>query len=383
MRASSSRAMSRPLLIVGAGFAGAVHARTLADDGHRVTVIDRRPHLAGNAFDEVDANGVRIHRYGPHLFHTNSSTVIGWIRRFARWLPYRHRVRAELPDGRRVPLPINLDTLSAVFGQRLQDADDANALLARLAVPIAEPRNAGEYLRSRIGDVLTDLFFRPYTRKMWAMELEQLDASVVRRIPLRVDREDAYFPGDRFQALPAGGYAGMFGRILDHPRIAVHLATPYANGMERDHAHCFNSMAIDEWFGYRFGELPYRSIRFEHRTVGAVPAQDWSVTNFTDDGRHTRETAWHVLPGHRVEETGRTTLTREEPCAARDNGRERYYPVKTADGAPLAAYRRYREAARGIANMTFIGRCGTYQYLDMDQVISQSLARARRWSRTR
>ena len=207
MRASGSRAMSRPLLIVGAGFAGAVHARTLADDGHRVTVIDRRPHLAGNAFDEVDANGVRIHRYGPHLFHTNSSTVIGWIRRFARWLPYRHRVRAELPDGRRVPLPINLDTLSAVFGQRLQDADDANALLARLAVPIAEPRNAGEYLRSRIGDVLTDLFFRPYTRKMWAMELEQLDASVVRRIPLRVDREDAYFPGDRFQALPAGGPA--------------------------------------------------------------------------------------------------------------------------------------------------------------------------------
>jgi len=374
--------MPRPLLIVGAGFAGAVHARTLAEDGHQVTVIDRRPHLAGNAHDEVDANGIRVHRYGPHLFHTSSNTVIAWVRRFARWLPYRHRVRAELPDGRCVPLPINLDTLSTVFDERLAGADDANALLARLAVPIAAPRNAGEYLRARIGDVLTDLFFRPYTRNMWALELEQLDASVVRRIPLRVDREDSYFPGDRFQALPDGGYTRMFERILDHPRIVVHLATPYEHGMERHHGHCFNSMAIDEWFDYRFGELPYRSIRFEHRTVGPLPAPDWAVTNFTDDGRHTRQTAWHALPGHRVEETGRTTLTREEPCADRDNGRERYYPVKTADGAPLAIYRRYREAARAVANMSFIGRCGTYQYLDMDQVISQSLARARRWSRT-
>lgn len=373
--------MPRSVLIVGAGFAGAVYARTLADDGHTVAVIDRRPHLGGNAYDEVDGNGIRVHRYGPHLFHTSANTVIAWVRRFADWLPYRHRVRAQLPDGRCVPLPINLDTLAAVFGQPLSGAADATALLARLAVPIAEPRNAGEYLRSRIGDTLTDLFFRPYTRKMWGLELEQLDASVVRRIPLRVDRDDAYFPGDRFQALPAGGYTQMFERIFDHPRIAVHLGTAYTHGLERDYAHCFNSMAIDEWFDYRYGELPYRSIRFEHHTAPVDPSRDWSVTNFTDDGRHTRETAWHLLPGHRVHAAGRATLTREEPCDYRDNHRERYYPVKTADGAPLAAYRRYRDAARGLTNMTFIGRCGTYQYLDMDQVVSQSLARARRWSR--
>lgn len=373
--------MPAPLLIVGAGFAGAVHARTLAEDGHRVTVIDRRPHLGGNAHDAVDANGIRVHRYGPHLFHTSSNAVIAWVRRFADWVPYRHRVRALLPDGRHVPMPINLDTLSAVFGRRLADADAANALLDRVAVPIAAPRNAGEYLRAHVGDVLTDLFFRPYTRKMWALELEELDASVVRRISLRLDREDAYFPGDRFQALPAGGYKRLFERIFDYPGITVRLGTPYAHGMERDYAQCFNSMAIDEWFGYRFGELAYRSIRFEHRTVAAAPADGWSVTNFTDSGPHTRETAWHALPGHHVEDTGRMTLTREEPCDYRDNDRERYYPVRTADGAAAAACRRCRDAARDVPHMTFIGRCGTYQYLDMDQVISQSLARVRRWSR--
>jgi UDP-galactopyranose mutase len=373
--------VSRPVLIVGAGFAGAVHARVLAEDGHDVTVIDRRPHPGGNAYDEVDANGIRVHRYGPHLFHTSSRTVIAWVRRFADWVPYRHRVRARLPDGRCVPLPINLDTLSEVFGRSLASADEATALLARLAVPIAAPRNAGDYLRARIGDVLTDLFFRPYTRKMWGLELEQLEPAVVRRIPLRGDREDAYFPGERFQALPAGGYTRLFERIFDHPRIAVHLGTAYAHGMERGHAHCFNSMAIDEWFGHRHGELPYRSIRFEHRTVDTPPPRAWSVTNFTDAGPHTRETAWHVMPGHQVHATGRATLTREEPCDYRDNADERYYPVMTADGIPAETYRRYRAAARDLPDMSFIGRCGTYRYLDMDQVISQSLASARRWSR--
>jgi len=367
------------LLVVGAGFAGAVYARTLAEAGHEVAVIDRRDHIGGNAFDFIDTNGVRVHRYGPHLFHTRSNTVVGWVRRFAQWTPYRHRVRAALPDGRFVPLPINLDTLATVFGVQLRDESQAAELLARVAVPIATPRNAGEYLRSQLGDLLTDLFFRPFTRKMWGLELEQMDASVVKRIPLRYDRTDAYFPRDRFQALPTDGYTAVFDRVFDHPSISVQLSTPYTPGMERDFAHCFNSMAIDEYFEYHYGELAYRSIRFHHQSVERWDERDWSVTNFTDAGPQTRETWWHCLPLHLVQESGRRTLTREEPCDFRDNDRERYYPVKTADGTHQTNYRRYLELARRLPNMTFIGRCGTYQYLDMDQVISQSLQGARRW----
>jgi UDP-galactopyranose mutase len=367
------------VLVVGAGFAGAVYARTLAEAGFAVHVIDRRPHIGGNAADFVDANGVRVHRYGPHLFHTNAAHVFDWVKRFGAFVPYRHRVRVKLPDGRLVPLPVNLDTINAVFGVRLQTEVEAADFLRNLSVPIAEPRNAAEHLRSRIGDVLTDLFFRPYTRKMWGLELEELDTSVVKRLPIRFDRNDLYFPEDRYQALPRDGYTAVFQAILRHPGITVELDAAYAAGMERGYTFCFNSMAIDEFFACALGELPYRSLRFDHRTAVAWDAEPWSVRNYTDSGRFTREAWWHCLPGHLVEETGRRTMTVEEPCDYRDNGNERYYPVKTADQRYQKLYRSYRDMADALPNMAFIGRCGTYQYLDMDQVINQSLASARRW----
>ena len=370
------------ILVVGAGFAGATYARTLAEAGHAVEVIDRREHIAGNAFDAVDADGVRVHRYGPHLFHTNATQVFAWLQQFGEWLPYRHRVRARLADGRLVPLPVNLDTIDAVFGTKLADAAEAEAFLRGIAEPIAEPRNAGEYLRSRIGQVLTDLFFRPYTRKMWALELEELDASVVKRLPIRLDREDAYFPEDKHQYLPRDGYAAVVGRILEHKAIRVMTGMPYAPGMERDYRFCFNSMAIDEYFGCCLGELPYRSLRFHQRSVTEWDALPWSVRNYTDTGPCTRETWWHCLPGHLLAETGRRTMTLEEPCDYRDNGHERYYPVRTADQRHQSLYRAYRALADRLPAMVFIGRCGTYQYLDMDQVIAQSLAGARRWLET-
>jgi UDP-galactopyranose mutase len=371
------------VLVVGAGFAGAVYARTLAEAGFAVHVIDRRPHTGGNAADFVDANGVRVHRYGPHLFHTNAAHVFDWVQRFGAFVPYRHRVRVKLPDGRLVPLPVNLDTINAVFGARLQTEAEAAGFLRNLSVPIAEPSNAAEHLRSRIGDVLTDLFFRPYTRKMWGLELEDLDASVVRRLPIRFDRNDLYFPEDRYQALPRDGYTAVFQAILRHPGITVELDAAYAAGMESGYKFCFNSMAIDEFFACALGELPYRSLRFVHRTAVAWDAEPWSVRNYTDSGRFTREAWWHCLPGHLVEETGRRTMTVEEPCDYRDNGNERYYPVKTADQRYQKLYRAYRDMADALPNMAFIGRCGTYQYLDMDQVINQSLAGARRWLEAR
>jgi len=367
------------ILVVGSGFAGATYARTLAEAGWTVEVIDRREHIAGNAFDAVDGNGVRVHRYGPHLFHTNATHVFAWLQRFGEWLPYRHRVRARLDDGRLVPLPVNIDTIDAVFGTRLANAIEAEAFLRGIAEPIAEPRNAGEYLRSRIGPVLTDLFFRRYTRKMWALELEELDASVVKRLPIRLDHEDAYFPADTHQFLPRDGYAAVADRILEHPAIRVATATPYVHGMEQGYRFCFNSMAIDEYFDCSLGELPYRSLRFHHRGAAEWDGLPWSVRNYTDDSPYTRETWWHCLPGHLRADTGRRTMTVEEPCDYRDNGHERYYPVRTADQRHQHRYREYRALADRLPAMAFIGRCGTYQYLDMDQVIAQSLSGARRW----
>ncbi len=369
--------MKRNILVVGAGFAGAVHARVLAEAGHRVEVIDRRDHIAGNAYDEVDANGVRVHRYGPHLFHTSNERVVAWLGRFGMLIPYEHRVAALIGDRGLVPLPVNRRTLETVFGRDLPDAASAEALLRELAEHIPSPANAAEYLRSRIGTALTDLFFRPYTKKMWGLDLEDMAAAVVQRIPIRTDDEDRYFPTDRFQILPRDGYTALFDRILDHDGIRVSLGRDFDHAMRADYDHCFNSMPIDTYFDECFGPLPYRSIRFHHRTVGDDDEPSGAATvNFTDDGPITRETDWVRLPHHRVEATGRRTLTREEPCDYRDNRFERYYPVKTSDGRHDATYARYKALAAEIPGLTFIGRCGTYQYLDMHQVINQSLRSA-------
>ncbi|MBB5374051.1 FAD-dependent oxidoreductase [Acidocella aromatica] len=371
------------ILVVGAGFSGAVYARTLAEAGHDITVIDKRPHIGGNAYDFIDANGVRVHHYGPHLFHTKSHRVIDWLTNFAEFITYEHKVRALLPNGQLVPIPINLDTVNAVFGTDYDSAEEVEVHLARVALPIAAPNNAAEYLQSKIGVELTDLFFRPYTKKMWGFDLEDMASSVVKRIPLRMDRVDTYFSADETQILPCDGYTALFGTIFDHSRIRMYLSTAFSHEMLRNHDFCFNAMPIDEYFRFELGDLPYRSIRFHIRTEAGNVVPEAPVTNFTDTGPFTRETAWDALPHHRVEETGRRTLTKEEPCDYRDNGMERYYPVRTADGRYQALYEKYKEMAASEPNMEFIGRCGTYQYLDMDQVINQSLTGAERWLKRR
>jgi UDP-galactopyranose mutase len=367
------------ILVVGAGFAGAVHARTLAEAGFDVQVIDQRDHLGGNAYDFVDGNGVRVHAYGPHLFHTKMPVVADWVRRFGTFVPYTHRVNVLLPNGRLAPLPINLDTVNIVFGTAFETAAEVAMHMQAVALEIAEPANAAEYLYAKIGVQLTDLFFRPYTKKMWALDLEEMSASVVRRVPLRLDRKDIYFDEDEIQMLPRDGYAKLFERIFDHPLISVSLSTGFRRDMLGDARFCFNAMPIDAFFDYRFGHLPYRSIRFHHETLAETSAPAAAVTNFSDTGKFTRETIWDALPVHRVVETGRRTVTREEPCDDRDNFMERYYPVKTADGRFQALYDRYRQLAAAEPGLRFIGRCGTYQYLDMDQVINQSLTGVRNW----
>ncbi|MCX7373776.1 MAG: NAD(P)-binding protein [Alphaproteobacteria bacterium] len=368
------------ILVVGAGFAGAVHARVLAEAGWAVDVVDQRPHIAGNCFDHVDGNGMRVHAYGPHLFHTNNARVVDWVSRFGAWVPYEHRVKALVPDGRELPLPVNRDTLAALFGVSLPDEAAMRGFLATQALPCAAPGNAAEHLNSVVGPTITDLFFRPYTRKMWALELEEMHASVVQRLPIRFDTEDRYFPDDRYQLLPRDGYAAIFAAMLDHPGITVSLSTPFRHGMERSYAQVFNSMAIDEFHGCDLGELPYRSIRFHHRASAEWRQGDSPVLNRTDDSPITRETSWHLLPHHLVARGTHCTITAEEPCDWRANNHERYYPVKTADGRHEALYERYRARAERNPRMHFIGRCGTYRYLDMHQVINQSLISAEKWA---
>jgi UDP-galactopyranose mutase len=368
------------ILVVGAGFAGATYARELAEAGLAVQLIDRRPHIAGNAFDEVGETGQRIHRYGPHLFHTSNQMVVDWITRFGDFVPYEHRVQARLPTGALVPLPINRQTINAVFDVALQTEAEVQDFLRRQAVPVANPANAAEYLAAHIGRVLTDLFFRPYTRKMWELDLEDMDAAVVKRIPLRTDDEDRYFPTDIFQALPRDGYTALVHAILDHPNIRILLSETFDPSMLAGIAHCFNSMPIDEYFDNAYGPLPYRSIRFHNDERPAEYALGSAATvNYTDNGRFTRQTDWSRLAAHQIRDTGRKTITREEPCDYRDNRMERYYPVKTSDGRYDAAYRRYKELASRQKKVSFIGRCGTYQYLDMHQVINQSLIGVRAW----
>jgi UDP-galactopyranose mutase len=366
--------MADRILVVGAGFAGATYARELAVRGWRVEVIDKRGHVAGNAHDDISPSGVRVHSYGPHLFHTNNSRVVDWITRFGAFAPYEHRVTALLPNGSLVPLPINRRTINAVFGTALATEADVRDFLERQATPCESPANAAEYLMSRIGRTLTDLFFRPYTRKMWDLDLEELDAAVVKRIPLRHDDEARYFPDDRFQMLPRDGYTALIGTILRHDNIHVSLGTEFDRAALNDVDFCFNSMPIDEYFGYHHGPLPYRSIRFTHREApDSYDLGETAVVNFTDASVYTRQTDWSRLPGHVRHRTGLRPITLEQPCDYRDNGFERYYPVKTSDGRHEAVYAKYQALAKDETKTRFIGRCGTYRYLDMDQVINQSL----------
>lgn len=370
------------VLVVGAGFAGATYARVLAEAGCSVTVIDQRKHVGGNAYDETDATGTRVHRYGPHLFHTSNPRVIDWVQRFADWTPYQLRVRALVDLNKYVPLPINRHTIEAIHGVVLSTAEETEQFLRSVSLSIRRIESAEDFLLANVGPQITNLLFRPYTRKMWGLDLNQLSAAVVKRIAIRYDCSDLYFPDDTFQALPSEGYHAFFQSILDHPLIEVRCSEAFDPAM-RSHYDCtFTSAAIDDHFEFCFGELPYRSIRFVDETRPQSVASAWPITNFTDNGEATRETDWSMLPHHKG--GGKDcTVTREYPCDYNENGYERYYPVKTADDRFGKIYERYKALAEKDDTLFFIGRCGTYQYLDMHQVINQSMLGAEHWLRSR
>lgn len=324
------------ILVVGAGFAGATIARELANDGHTVVVMDERDHIGGNAYDYTNEHGIRIHKYGPHLFHTNNKKVYDWITQFGEWVEYKHKVKAQLADGQYVTLPVNRETKEIV--------GESNII---------------------------NTFYRPYTKKMWGKELEELDPSITKRIPIRDDNNELYFPNDEYQVLPKYGYTELFKEILDHKNITVQLNWIYGKDVEPLFDHVFNSMPIDVYYDYRFGDLPYRSIKFHNIDLPMVKVLPTAVVNFTNDSQYTRITEWKNIPAHGSNDKF-TTLTYEEPCDYVDNDYQRYYPVKDIDGRNQKIYKTYKDIEN--PKVTFIGRCGMYVYINMDQAINSSLA---------
>ena len=357
------------VVIVGAGFAGSVMAERFASSGHTVLVVDRRPHIAGNAYDVEDAAGVLIHRYGPHIFHTNSDEIVSYLSRFTDWRTYEHRVLAKV-DGKLVPIPINRTTLNALYGTDLKSDEGAAEFLAARAEPIETIRTSEDVVVAAVGRELYEKFFRGYTKKQWGLDPSELDRSVTARVPTRVNTDDRYF-GDSFQAMPKSGFTRMFERMLDHPNIEILVGTNYAD--VKDQVACDRlvfSGPIDEFFDFRFGRLPYRSLRFEHQNHAIEQFQPVAVVNYPDlTTPYTRITEYKHLTGQQHRST---SITLEFPT---DEG-DPYYPIPRQENREL--YRKYEQLAASRPEITFIGRLGSYQYYNMDQVVGQALAVSRR-----
>jgi len=358
------------VMIVGAGFAGAVMAERLAAGSNKkVLVVDRRPHVAGNAYDVLNEDGILIHQYGPHIFHTNSQDIVDYLSRFTEWRPYEHRVLASV-DGMLVPIPINRTTINALYGSDLSSDQEAAAFLASRAEPVEVVKTSADVVVSAVGQELYEKFFRGYTRKQWGMDPSELDKAVTARVPTRTNTDDRYFT-DSFQAMPADGYTAMFERMLDHPNIDLLLGVDYAEARAAyPHDHLVFTGPIDEYFGYRFGKLPYRSLHFRHETVDQEWYQPVAVVNYpSEDVPYTRITEYKHLTG---QQAAKTSLTWEYPAAEGDP----YYPIPREENQAL--FKRYEALAIAQTDVTFVGRLATYRYYNMDQVVGQALATYRR-----
>jgi UDP-galactopyranose mutase len=366
---AAGRAVPYDALIVGAGFAGAVMGERLASAGQKVLVVDRRPHIGGNAHDRRDAAGVLIHAYGPHIFHTNSADVFDYLSRFTRWRPYEHRVLAQV-GAKLVPMPINRTTLNALYGLDLRSDEAAEAFLASRAEPVERIRTSEDVVINAIGRELYETFFRGYTRKQWGLDPSELDRSVTARVPTRTNTDDRYFT-DAFQAMPAQGYTAMFEAMLDHPGITVATGVEYRDVVDDvRHQRLVFTGPIDEFFDYRFGRLPYRSLRFRHETLDQAHFQPVATVNYPDEATPwTRITEYKHLTG---QQHPRTSITYEYPSATGDP----YYPIPRPENQAL--FKRYEALAAARRDVTFVGRLATYRYYNMDQVTGQALATARR-----
>ncbi len=350
-------------LIVGAGFAGSVLAERLAKDaGKKVIIVDKRSHIAGNAYDRYDDAGLMIHQYGPHIFHTNSRDVFEYLSRFTKWRRYEHRVLASI-DGQLLPIPINLDTVNRMYNLNLR-SDELDAWFATVAEKRDKIATSEDVVVAKVGRELYEKFFRNYTRKQWGLDPSELDASVTARVPTRTNRDDRYFT-DSYQAMPLHGYTRMFENMLDHPNISILLNTDYRDVVKAlPHKEMIYSGPVDAFFDHRFGKLPYRSLEFRFETVEQEWHQSVGTVNYPNDNLYTRITEFKHLTGQRSQ---RSSLVYEYPRADGDP----YYPVPRAENAAL--YKQYQALANATTGVHFVGRLATYKYYNMDQVVAQAL----------
>ena len=368
--ADGDRPQSYDVMVVGAGFAGAIMAERLARDaGKRVLVVDKRPHVAGNAYDRLDDAGILIHQYGPHIFHTNSADIFEYLSQFTEWRGYEHRVLAAVGD-RLVPMPINRTTVNSLYHLDLRTEEEAAAFLASRAEPVDIVRTSEDVVISAVGRELYETFFQGYTRKQWGMDPSELDKSVTSRVPTRTNTDDRYFT-DTYQAMPRDGFTHMFERMLDHPNIDLLLGVDFTEVRHAyPHQHLVFTGPIDEYFGYCYGKLPYRSLHFRHETVDQEQFQPVAVVNYpSEDVPHTRITEYKHLTGQTAP---RTSITYEYPSGEGDP----YYPIPRAENQAL--FKRYEALALSQPDVSFVGRLATYRYYNMDQVAGQALATYRR-----
>lgn len=350
-------------LIVGAGFAGSVLAERLASVADKkVLLIDQRNHIGGNAFDYYNTDGILIHKYGPHIFHTNSKTIVDYLGEFTEWRPYEHRVLASV-DGQLVPIPINLNTINELYGLKLC-SDTIEQFFESKAEKVDKVRTSEDVVISRVGRELYEKFFRGYTKKQWDLDPSELDASVTARVPVRTNRDNRYFT-DTYQVMPLHGYTKMFENMLSHPNIKVMLNTDYREIADVvPYKNLIYTGPIDEYFNFCYGKLPYRSINFKFETLDMEKFQATGTINYPNDYAYTRITEFKYLTG---QQHRKTSVVYEYPSAEGDP----YYPIPRPENAEI--YKKYESLAATMTNTYFTGRLATYKYYNMDQVVAQSL----------
>lgn len=349
-------------VIVGAGFAGSVLAERLANVDKKVLIIDKRNHIAGNAFDHYNDDGILVHKYGPHIFHTNSQEVFDHLSQFTKWRFYEHKVLASV-DNKLVPIPINLTTVNKLYNLNLTSAE-LEKFYENLREDIKDIKTSEDVVVSQVGRELYEKFFKGYTKKQWGVYPSELDKSVTSRIPTRTNTDDRYF-GDTYQYMPLHGYTRMFENMLSHPNIHILLNTDYK---EIENIIPYKNMIytgpVDEYFEYCYGKLPYRSLKFKHETLDTTQLQPVAVVNYPNEHEYTRITEYKHLTG---QVSDKTSITYEIPSAEGDP----YYPVPRPENAEL--YQKYKNLADSLPNVHFVGRLATYRYYNMDQVVAQAL----------
>ena len=350
-------------LIVGAGFAGSVLAERLANgSGKSVLICDKRPHIAGNAYDFYNDAGILVHKYGPHIFHTNSQDVFEYLSKFTEWREYQHRVLAHV-DGQHVPIPINVDTINKLYGLSLS-SKECKEFFEEVREHRDPVKTSEDVVINAVGRELYEKFFRGYTRKQWGLDPSELDSSVTARVPTRTNRDSRYFT-DHYQAMPKYGYTRMFENMLDSPRIKIMLNCDYREiADELSYGEMIYTGPVDSFFDYRYGKLPYRSLEFKHETHDTEVFQEAPVVNYPQNQPYTRITEFKYLTGQTHE---KTSIVYEYPQAEGDP----YYPIPRPENAEI--YAKYKSLADKEKGVHFVGRLATYKYYNMDQIVAQAL----------